>query len=103
MHLEALLQGTRALPARAGSCLGWGHDVVHWGSIVKGTDSSARMEPRISIAVEFIAARQEATSWEQPTLSCDGMPTLAERLHAVGKCLARYSKFEPIMRFFLKS
>lgn len=42
-------QDIRALPAKAGSILGWNQEVVHWG----GRASKRGSAPRISVAFEF--------------------------------------------------
>jgi len=47
----ALLQNVRAVPAPAGSVLGWNTRILHWG----GRSSDAAEQPRISAAVYFQA------------------------------------------------
>ena len=44
-----MLQGVRALPAEAGSVLGWNTHILHWG----GRSSPWAKEPRISVAIYF--------------------------------------------------
>src|SRR5262249_34550255 len=79
-------------PARAGSLLGWGHDIVHWGSIAKGA-----VAPRISIAVEFLGAQATPTPWEHPSLGGPAIPSISQRLYAIRKRLLEYRTFEPVM------
>lgn len=47
----ALLQNVRALPAAAGSVLGWNTRILHWG----GRSSAQAQEPRISVGIYFHA------------------------------------------------
>ena len=91
--LRTLLQGSRALPARAGSVLGWDFGLIHWGS------SSTRLaQPRISIAMEFIGDKAIPKNIECPLLDALGeLPSFSQRLHAIGKSLLEYTRFEPMM------
>jgi hypothetical protein len=90
--VKRLLQSARALPAAPGSLLGWSHGVVHWGSMADGGTP-----PRISIAVEFIAANATANSAEQPLWNPATLPSFDDRIHVIGKALLEYSRFEPVM------
>lgn len=78
------LQSIRALPAGAGSVLGWRQDLLHWGSY-----SSVRAtEPRISIALEF--DRGGGIDPRAP------LPSLEERLNLIAKQILKYlEEFEP--------
>jgi hypothetical protein len=96
--LKALLHNARALPARAGAVLGWAFDVIHWGSRCDGPG-----EPRISISQEFIADGESPGSDELPLLEAQpGLPTFAQRLHAIGKGIVEYERFEPAMIRFVE-
>jgi ectoine hydroxylase-related dioxygenase (phytanoyl-CoA dioxygenase family) len=89
--LSALLQGTRALPARAGSLLGWNSQLIHWGSRNGGSD-----QPRISLSVEFVGESSEATPDEHPLFEGHAtLPTFPERLQVIGQCMLAYRRFEP--------
>jgi hypothetical protein len=90
-ELQALLQGSRALPAQAGSILGWDFQIIHWGS------TSGRAEhSRISMAVEFIAGHAESTDDEEPLFDgCADPPTFRQRLQVIGKGILQYERFEP--------
>ena len=92
VEVTRLLQGTRALPAKAGSMIGWNHDAIHWGSTSQGSPT-----PRISIAVEFNGAEAGPVDWELPMLDGRSLPTFPDRLYTIGKRLLAYKKFEPRM------
>jgi hypothetical protein len=90
---SALLQSSRALPAKAGSILGWDYTLIHWGAKCGWPG-----KPRISIAVAFIASDTEPTTREPPLLDGSGTPpTFAQRLHLIGKGIQTYQKREPLM------
>lgn len=91
-ELGAFLQASRALPAGAGSLLGWDHHVVHWGSVSKDAES-----PRISISAEFISARRTPNPDEEPLLEPSVLPPFPQRLRLIGKAVDAYRRFEPIM------
>lgn len=88
-----LLQNMRALPAPAGSILGWNFGVIHWGSMaVDGP------EPRVSASYEFIARGVKPESQELPLMDIRaGIPSFEERLQLIGRALKSYAKFEPRM------
>jgi len=89
--VRALLQGSRALPAQAGSMLGWDFDIVHWGSTCTGAGHS-----RISFAMEFISAEQVPAEQELPLISLDAdLPGFGERLRAIAAGILAYARFEP--------
>jgi ectoine hydroxylase-related dioxygenase (phytanoyl-CoA dioxygenase family) len=92
-ELQALLQSSRALPAPAGSILGWHFQLIHWGS------TPGRAEhPRISMAVEFIAKHAQPTSDEEPLFEgCAALPTFRQRLLVIGKGILEYERFEPTL------
>jgi hypothetical protein len=86
--LERLLQISRALTAPKGSALILDSEVIHWGATC-----TQGGEPRISLAVEFLAAETEPVACEIPLLDVQGsLPTFAERLRLIGKCILTYQK-----------
>lgn len=90
------LQGMKALPAPAGSILGWNFGIVHWGSVV-----GQGPNPRISAAYEFIATDATPTDSEQPLFDIQkGIPSFAQRLQMIVMALRAYRKFEPQMARF---
>jgi len=90
---SALLQASRALPAQAGSILGWDYTLIHWGS-----KCGSPGNPRISVAVAFIASDTEPSTREPPLLDGSGTPpNFAQRLHLIGKGIQTYQKREPLM------
>lgn len=91
--VKLLLQSCRALPARAGSVLGWDFDIIHWGS-----RRDAVGKPRVSIAMEFLSAAEKPDEEEQPVFDIEGaLPTFAQRLHLIAKAILSYQNFEPLM------
>jgi Phytanoyl-CoA dioxygenase (PhyH) len=85
-ELVQVLQGAQALPAQAGSLLGWHHQLLHWGSFSKVGE-----KPRISVATEF--QRHDIT--RSPLLFGQAtFPSFIERLRCIGSALQQYSKFE---------
>jgi phytanoyl-CoA dioxygenase PhyH len=90
LQMRELLQRGRALPAPAGSLLGWQFQVLHWGSTAHGPGN-----PRISLAFEFIAADQAPVKNEMPLYDpATPLPDLSLRLHSIGRAIRRYSRFE---------
>jgi hypothetical protein len=77
-------QDIRALPAAAGSVLGWNQAVLHWG----GRSSSKAPFPRISIAFEF--QRGDIEPYNSPLRSPDQIPTFTQRLALIGKQVRQY-------------
>lgn len=90
-ELAVLLRATKALPASAGSILGWNHKIVHWGSI-----ASDGAHPRISLAVEFIGARAEATPDELQFFDLPCQYSFSKRIQMICKAILAYHRFEPI-------
>ncbi len=91
-ELAELLQGSRALPARAGSVLGWDYPLIHWGA------KCARPgEPRISVAVAFLGADTEHTTREPPLIEGGTLPGFSQRLQLIGKAIETYQRREPWM------
>jgi ectoine hydroxylase-related dioxygenase (phytanoyl-CoA dioxygenase family) len=66
------MQHIRALPARAGSVLGWTSPLLHWGGTAK-----AGVPGRASIAFEFQSARYPPT--DEQSFPRGWFPTAAER------------------------
>jgi hypothetical protein len=92
---RAMLQGSRALPARAGSVLGWDFQVIHWSGIVGDAEA-----PRVSLAVEAFGESIVPTPSEEPLLDPGQLPPLRERLRAIARGLLSYERFEPKMLRF---
>lgn len=88
---RTMLQGARALPVRAGSMLAWDFQVVHWSSFCDGA-----VEPRMSLAVEIIAASAEPAESELPLFDLVSLPSFDERLRAIAKGILSYQRFEPM-------
>src|SRR5437764_494119 len=91
-ELASALHGTRALPAAAGDMLGWGFDVIHWGSYARSNTSERR-----SFSVEIVAAGRTPEYGERRLLPLDRMPTFDERLRAVAQSMLIYERREPLM------
>jgi hypothetical protein len=84
----SLLQHSRALPAVAGSCLGWGPNVIHWGS-VSGPSAPARL----SISVEFASRDMNPPDEGLTILDADPaapLPTFETRLHLIASEIKHY-------------
>ena len=89
-QMDRLLQSTRALPSPAGAFLGWNHELIHWGSV-----SSGHVEPRISLAVEFVGLDAATTPDESPLSDISTLPPFVDRLRAIARGLRIYSRYEP--------
>jgi hypothetical protein len=95
-----LLQNSKALPAAAGSYLGWGPFLVHWGS------TSGPLAPsRISISVEFAARPANPMNEELPLIDASPaapLPTLSARLNLIAKAIESYEQyFDPALLRYL--
>jgi hypothetical protein len=89
-----LLQASRAVPARAGEVLGWGFDLLHWGSHC----SAEARNPRVSLALEFIDGQTQPRDNELPLLDAkDSLPHFRQRLNAISNGILGYHKFEPVV------
>jgi hypothetical protein len=98
LQMRELLQRGRALPARGGSLLGWYFRILHWGSVCHVADG-----PRVSLVMEFICARERAFDSELPLYDAqDGLPSLPQRLHAIGRAILQYKRFELRMRRYVE-
>jgi hypothetical protein len=87
-----LLQYAKALPATAGSYIGWGPNVVHWGSV-----SSALAPHRLSVSVEFASPHPNPRREELPFLEGDPaapLPAFETRLYLIAKAIRSYDRFE---------
>jgi hypothetical protein len=86
-----LLQNSKALPAAAGSYLGWSPNVIHWGS------TSGPLAPsRISISVEFASQPSNSLDDELPLLEAQPtapLPSLSSRLNLIAKAIESYEHF----------
>jgi hypothetical protein len=78
------LADIRALPAEAGSVLGWDQAVLHWGSHAAARDDA----PRISIACEF--QRRDVPPFNAPLLDPLVPPDFATRQVLIGRQMLRY-------------
>jgi hypothetical protein len=85
------LRSVRALPARAGTALGWRFDVYHWGGSCVRSSSARR-----AISLEFVAPNQTPASDETPLISLKGpLPDFDTRLQLIARAILAYEKFEP--------
>jgi hypothetical protein len=80
-----LLQSARALPARAGSILGWEFRTVHWGSVCHATGGT----PRISISAEY-TSRAALVARGEEVLPLDELPDFATRVRLIGRAMKTY-------------
>ncbi len=91
-----LLQHSRALPAPAGSVLGWAFDVLHWGS-----GNLRASAPRVSVAYEWLGAEIAPEEYELPLIDLDaGLPPMSQRLDCVARSILSYSRFDSALRPF---
>jgi hypothetical protein len=94
LQLRELMQRGRALPASAGSIMGWHFRILHWGSVASGGG-----HPRISTVMEFIKAEEAGLPSEMPLFDPDReLPPLLQRLFAIGRAINHYKRFELRMR-----
>ena len=84
------LQDIRALPAPAGSILGWNQHILHWGS--RGSPRSR--VPRISFAIYLQSG--DAPRWNEHARPLAGRLSFDERLAYVARALERYSQQFPL-------
>lgn len=89
------LQCVRALPAKAGSVLGWNSYVIHWG----GQSSQWAEEPRISIGIYYQSKEIEPFDHLAMDFPCD-VP-FEFRLGIIGRSLLMYNnnKLSSNLRF----
>jgi Phytanoyl-CoA dioxygenase (PhyH) len=93
-ELAALLHGVRPLPAKAGSLLGWNHQLVHWG----GRATGAATNPRISLAIEFLSETITPRNTDLPITNPEIVPDFTSRLGLIAKAIIKYQQFEGLMR-----
>jgi len=92
-ELVTLMRNSRALPVPAGSFLGWGPELIHWGSA-----SGETACPRISIAVEFTSDLASPPAKGLPFLDADSeLPSFNTRLLVVARAVQLYENFEPAL------
>lgn len=90
---SAILRNTIAVPAPAGSVIGWRGDILHWGSINTGNPS-----PRVSLALEVRSHTTVAKEFETPLFDPrSAAPPFPQRLAAIARGILKFAKFEPIM------
>jgi ectoine hydroxylase-related dioxygenase (phytanoyl-CoA dioxygenase family) len=83
--LQFQLSDIRALPARAGSVLGWTQAVIHWGARTAERGGA----PRISLGAEFQCA--DLPPFATPLLDPAVMPVLAVRLDVIAQSILRHT------------
>jgi hypothetical protein len=94
---QALLQACRALPARAGTVLGWDFELLHWGSICGDP-----RKPRVSLSVELLGEAAEPAPNEFPLIDAQAdLPPFAQRLRVIARAVLDYLRFEPLMIRYL--
>lgn len=98
-----LLQSSRAVPAPAGSILGWEFRTVHWGSVVHRPVDT----PRISISAELI--RDSELDAGETRLPLDAIPDFPLRLRLIANAIKTYVhwdmqfvRYEPVVRRILE-
>ena len=79
-----------ALPAKAGSVLGWPQDLYHWSGQATGRSTT----PRISLSLEFQNPAFEPL--RAPLLDITNPPTLDERLALIAEQIPRYRHMEQL-------
>ncbi|ETX07275.1 MAG: hypothetical protein ETSY2_12105 [Candidatus Entotheonella gemina] len=79
------LQAIRALPAPAGSVLGWNQYLLHWGS----SSSTWATQPRISIGIYFQSG--DVDPYELPVIDLQAPLSLNDRLGIIGHMIVKYN------------
>jgi hypothetical protein len=82
------LQNARALPAPAGSVLGWRTDVLHFGGVSTGRAPG----PRLALSLELGHEDAPPTLEERPFVFTRGAVPFALRLAFIGHSLLAYGK-----------
>jgi hypothetical protein len=88
--IAVVMQSVRALPAPAGSILGWTHSLFHWG----GHSSIKTEVPRISLSVEF--QRGDVAAFTPNLLEPLIVPSFERRLQFIAKQILRYRHMYPL-------
>ncbi len=83
-------QSIRALPASAGSVLGWNQAILHWGSRASRLGAA----PRTSMAFEF--QRGDKPPFNRPLLDPTVTPPFERRLGLIGKQVLQYEHMYPL-------
>jgi Phytanoyl-CoA dioxygenase (PhyH) len=83
-------QDIRALPAAAGSILGWNQNILHWGS----RGSRYAEQPRISWGIYFQSG--DVPRFDPSARELRGPLSFATRLSYIGAALARYDRLFPL-------
>lgn len=76
-----------ALPAKAGSIIGWNGALLHWGSPIKKTSTN----PRISFSFGF--QRRDAPSMMPYLINPHKLPSFKQRLGLIGQQILGYGKY----------
>jgi len=84
---SSLLPSVRALPAKAGSIIGWNQHLIHWGA----RSSEWAAEPRISLAMYF-QSRDVAPYVDNLTVDLSSPVPFDYRLGVIGRLIRKYSK-----------
>ena len=85
------LLSARALPARAGSVLGWPQDLYHWG----GRYSAGARNPRLSLSLEFQNCGFEPLA--EPLINAARLPPFEDRLALIGSQFRKYRHIDPLL------
>lgn len=83
-------QEIRALPAAAGSILGWNHALLHWG----GRASDKATTPRISFSIEY--QRGDVPPYDRPLLDPFQPPSFPHRLALIAHQLLQYGHMQNV-------
>lgn len=84
------LPDVRALPAKAGSLLGWTQALLHWGS--RGSPRAS--QPRVSMAFEF--QRADLPAFNTPLIPPRTMLSLPQRIQLICKQILQYQHMYPL-------
>ncbi|MEW5852208.1 MAG: phytanoyl-CoA dioxygenase family protein [Myxococcota bacterium] len=82
-----LLHAAQALPVTAGTVVGWGFDLVHWG----GHSTGRAAGPRVAISLELLRQGAVPTAEELPLLEPEtGIPSVEARTRLIGLALQAF-------------
>lgn len=90
LPMQDHLSNIRALPAPAGSALGWTQALLHWGSASHPRETL----PRIAIAMEFQSA--QTAPFNTPLTQANELPSFEMRLRLIGKQILQYQHMYPL-------
>ena len=79
-----------ALPAKAGSVLGWSQDLYHWSAYVPANAK----EPRISLSLEF--QNPAFAQLAEPLLDIGRPPPFKDRLSLILRQFEKYKHMEHV-------